>query len=85
MHAVGGLAETVHDVDGDGASGNGFSFSTYKPEAFADAIDRAMTRFRADRWRDLVQRVMREDHSWTASATRYVDVYKKAVRRRRSA
>jgi starch synthase len=85
VHAVGGLAETVHDVDGDGASGNGFSFSSYKPEAFGDAIDRAMKRFRADRWGDLVRRVMREDHSWAASAKRYVDVYKKAVKRRRSA
>ena len=32
-----------------------------------------------------VQRVMREDHSWGASATRYVDLYKKAVKLRRSA
>jgi starch synthase len=83
VHAVGGLAETVHDVDGNGA-GNGFSFSSYKPEAFDDAIDRAMKRFRTDHWSDLVRRVMREDHSWSASAKRYVDVYKKAVKLRRS-
>src|SRR5256886_11120260 len=81
VHAVGGLAETVHDVDGNGA-GNGFSFSSYEPEAFGDAIDRAMRRFRADRWTDLVRRVMREDHSWSASAKRYVDVYKRAIKNR---
>jgi len=81
VHAVGGLAETVHDLDGNGA-GNGFSFSSYKPEAFGDAIDRAMKRFRTDRWTDLVRRVMREDHSWSASAKRYVDVYKKAIKNR---
>ncbi|HEY6957750.1 MAG TPA: glycogen/starch synthase [Candidatus Limnocylindria bacterium] len=83
VHAVGGLAETVRDVDA-GREGNGYSFSKYRPDAFVDALDRAMRDFRADRarWRELVGRVMREDHSWNASAKRYVDLYKKAVRLR---
>jgi starch synthase len=87
VHAVGGLAETVRDVDADPKTGNGFSFAGYASKAFADAIDRSMTRFRADGtpWRELVQRVMREDHSWGASAKRYVDLYKRAVKLRRSA
>ena len=86
VHAVGGLAETVHDVDADPGSGNGFSFSKYSPEAFADATDRAIDRFTADGapWEGLVMRVMREDHSWSASATRYVDLYKRAARARRA-
>src|SRR3954468_4348385 len=63
VHAVGGLAETVRDVDGDGANGNGFSFDRYAPDAFADAIARSMRRFRGPAWRELVGRVMREDHS----------------------
>jgi glycogen synthase len=44
-----------------------------------------MRRFRAPAWRDLVARVMREDHSWGASAKRYVDLYAKAARFRRAA
>ena len=86
VHAVGGLAETVHDVDRDPGSGNGFSFSRYTPEAFAEATDRAMNRFTADGapWEGLVMRVMREDHSWNASAKRYVDLYQRAVRARRA-
>ena len=86
VHAVGGLAETVRDVDAHPADGNGYSFSRYRPEAFIDALDRAIRDFRAGgaRWRELVRRVMREDHSWNASAKRYVDLYRKAVRVRRA-
>jgi starch synthase len=87
VHAVGGLAETVRDVDVDPKTGNGFSFSKYDAGAFRAALDRSMKRFTAGGapWRELVQRVMREDHSWNASAKRYVDLYKRAVKLRRSA
>jgi starch synthase len=82
VHAVGGLAETVRDADAYPREGNGFSFSRYQPDAFQDAVDRAMRGFRANdgRWRDMVSRVMREDHSWRASAKRYVELYRKARR-----
>ena len=87
VHAVGGLAETVRDVDADPKNGNGFSFSQYAAKAFTDALERSLKRFAAERapWAELVQRVMREDHSWAASAKRYADLYRKAVRLRRSA
>ncbi len=87
VHAVGGLAETVRDVDADPRAGNGFSFKKYDLAAFEDATARATDRFRANGapWRDLVERVMREDHSWNASAKRYVEMYARAVRGRRSA
>lgn len=87
VHAVGGLAETVRDVDASPKNGNGFSFSGYDAGAFTGALDRSMRRFRAGgaAWRGLVQRVMREDHSWSASATRYADLYRRAVKLRRSA
>jgi starch synthase len=86
VHAVGGLAETVRDVEAHPTDGNGYSFSRYAAAAFTDALDRAMRDYRADgrRWRDLVRRVMREDHSWNASAKRYVDLYRKAVQSRRA-
>ncbi|HLQ04609.1 MAG TPA: glycogen/starch synthase, partial [Verrucomicrobiae bacterium] len=86
VHAVGGLADTVRDVDAHPADGNGFSFSRYAVDAFRDAVDRSMRRFRdgGAQWRELVRRVMREDHSWNASATRYVELYRKAARVRRA-
>ena len=87
VHEVGGLAETVRDVDRDDARGNGFSFAENTPAAFDDAIARAMRRYGAgaDSWTELVRRVMREDHSWGASAKRYVDLYKTASRVRKAA
>jgi starch synthase len=87
VHEVGGLAETVRDVDRDGARGNGFSFADYSPTAFDDAIARALRRYRAgaEVWTEVVRRVMREDHSWGASAKRYALLYKTASRVRKAA
>jgi len=86
VHAVGGLAETVRDVDAHPDDGNGYSFSRYEANACVEAIDRAMRGFAANGapWRDLVGRAMRQDHSWNASAKRYVRLYRKAVRLRRA-
>lgn len=77
VRAVGGLADTVHDLDADPERGNGFSFREYTAEALADAARRAMAAFRRGgrTWAALRERGMREDHSWTASARRYVEVY----------
>jgi starch synthase len=86
VRAVGGLATTVRDVDAD-PRGNGFSFTKYEAAAFADAIGRALHRFKAggEPWRQIRTRAMREDHSWTASAKRYVEMYAAAARARRAA
>ena len=90
VRAVGGLATTVRDVDAD-PRGNGFSFTKYEATAFSDAIQRALHRYKADGrpWQELVTRAMREDHSWDASAKRYVEMYataaKKAKKARRAA
>lgn len=87
VHEVGGLAETVRDVDRDGARGNGFSFADYSPAAFDDAIARSMRTYKAgaEAWTELVRRLMREDHTWGASAKRYARLYKTASRVRKAA
>jgi starch synthase len=86
VRAVGGLATTVRDVDSD-RRGNGFSFTKFEAAAFSDAIGRALHRYRAggEPWRQLRARAMREDHSWTASAKKYVDMYTVATKARRAA
>jgi glycogen synthase len=38
-----------------------------------------------DPWRQLRTRAMREDHSWTRSAKRYVEMYAAATKARRAA
>ena len=87
VRAVGGLATTVRDVDRDARRGNGFAFKPYEAAAFADALQRALHRYRADGepWMALRVRAMREDHSWTASAKRYVEMYSAASKARRAA
>src|SRR5260370_40246653 len=79
VHAVGALPETVHHADAHPSDGNGFSFSRYAADAFRDPLDRSMTRYRADggAWQELVARVLREDHSWNATAKRYVELYQR--------
>lgn len=86
VRAVGGLATTVRDLDSD-PRGNGFSFAKYDAASFSDAIGRALHRFKAggEPWRQLRTRAMREDHSWTASAKRYVEMYAAAAKARRAA
>ena len=75
----------VRDLDAD-PKGNGFSFTTYEAAAFSDAIGRALHRYKAgDPWRQLRTRAMRADHSWTASAKRYVEMYTAAAKARRAA
>lgn len=86
VRAVGGLATTVRDVNAD-PKGNGFSFTAYEAAEFSDALERALHRYKAagDPWRQLRTRAMREDHSWAASAKRYVEMYAAAAKARRAA
>jgi starch synthase len=86
VRAVGGLADTVRDLDEHPRDGNGFSFKPYDRAAFSGALARALRAFRrdGDLWNELRGRAMHQDHSWTASAKEYLDVYKLAQRRHRA-
>jgi len=80
VRAVGGLADTVQDYDTDPRKGNGFAFAAYTRAAFSGALARALRLYRhQEQWRELQRRGMREDHSWQASARRYVELYETAV------
>ncbi len=80
VRAVGGLADTVQEYDPRTGEGSGFTFTNYDPWQFFAAIVRALELYRfKDIWRTLQQRGMAADHSWHASAMRYVDVYHNAI------
>ena len=80
VRKVGGLADTVQEYDPRSGLGNGFIFDNYDPWDLFAAIVRALELFRfKDVWRTLQQRGMEADHSWHASAMRYVDVYRDAI------
>lgn len=75
---TGGLADSVVDVDVAGKTGTGFVFTEYKPEMLMDAVRRMLTTFPRKRiWREIMKRGMRQDFSWTRSAHKYIDLYKK--------
>jgi starch synthase len=80
VHATGGLADTVTDLDVDPAAGNGISFTTYAAAALLNALHRAL-RLYADheRWPGLVARAMGYDSRWSASARAYSDLYRRVL------
>jgi starch synthase len=80
VRATGGLADTVADYHAAADQGNGFTFGPYEHLALYTAIVRAVETYQhRDLWRKMVLRAMAADHSWDASARRYVDLYRRAV------
>lgn len=84
VRETGGLADTVPDVDRDPLGGLGFSFRDYDVHAMLDACRRAVARYH-DRevFVELRRRAMEVDHSWEASARKYLALYGEALGRRR--
>ena len=73
---VGGLNDTVHE----GEDGNGFVCPVHTGEALADTTLRALEAYRdKHRWAGIMNRAMTEDWSWTASAKKYIDLYKEMI------
>jgi starch synthase len=76
VRATGGLADTVTKVDAEGQKGTGFVFAEKDPAALLEELKRALAFFKQGRvWRRIVERGMREDFSWTASARQYKELY----------
>jgi len=87
VHATGGLADTVRDLDEHPGDGTGFAFADYSPETLVEAIGRAVALFRAGgrkRWNAAVRRAMTGDYSWNASAQRYMSLYEQIGNQKRS-
>jgi starch synthase len=74
--AVGGLADTIIDVDSRG-SGNGFLFNNYTQDSMLLAIARAIELFSDDtNWVKLMKRGMQADFTWSRSALSYLNIYR---------
>ena len=82
---TGGLADTITDFDPKTGGGNGFSFREHTAVALFGAVARALLTMNAQpAWQRLVQNAMAADFSWGRSAKSYLDLYQRAVDRRRS-
>ncbi|HIC90901.1 MAG TPA: glycogen synthase GlgA [Syntrophaceae bacterium] len=85
VRAVGGLDDTVVDYDTSSGIGTGFKFTDYTPEALMGAIERAINLFKDKHaWLKLMKQAMTQDFSWESSAHRYVELYKKAIAKRKN-
>jgi starch synthase/alpha-amylase len=84
-HAVGGLRDTVHHLNPEQHTGNGFLFETYDSGGLFWAIQQAMTFYHlpAPARSDQISRIMTEgtgtfNHKMTAR--HYIDLYHKLLR-----
>ena len=83
VRATGGLDDTVEEWDGETRSGTGFKFSSYEPEAFVAAVQRALAVFGdTPAWQTLMRNGMERDYSWPRSAAEYIEVYEQVARGR---
>ena len=81
VSAVGGLVDTVFERSPKWEQGRGFVFKPYEPDAFIATVERATMAYKnKNRWSELVQNVMALDFSWKASAQKYINLYKLALR-----
>ena len=80
VHATGGLADTVTDLDANPSTGNGVSFTPYEASALLDALHRALRLYgERDRWPDLIARAMAYDSRWSSSARAYSQLYRRVL------
>lgn len=76
VRAVGGLDDTVEELDAARDSGTGFKFGSATPEALWGTLERVLDTFhRREVWHALVRRGMAKDFSWDASAAAYERLY----------
>jgi starch synthase len=80
VRAVGGLFDTVQNVDLSTGAGTGFAFDAYTPAALVETLRQAIRTY-TDRgvWRRIQTAGMALDLSWDNSARRYVEVYERAT------
>ncbi len=82
---TGGLADTIQDFDPLTLRGTGFLFSDYTPSTMQDAIKRALCVYTdEDKMKKVITNAMKMDFSWERSAERYIELYKRAMEKRRS-
>lgn len=77
VRETGGLKDTVWAYDEYEGTGTGFSFTNYNAHEMLDIIRYAKTVYyeKRDEWDKIVERAMKVDFSWDASAKKYEALY----------
>jgi starch synthase len=80
VRATGGLDDTVVAFDLKTRQGNGFKFTSYRPESFLEAVRAALALYAdAGAWEKIVANGMKEDFSWSRSARKYLELYRSVI------
>ncbi len=80
VRATGGLDDTIKDYSG--GRGNGFKFRQYSARALVRKVKEAISVYKDKKaWRALQVKAMQEDFSWDRSASRYIELYERALKK----
>lgn len=79
---VGGLKDTIKDIDDD--DGWGFLFDEYSQSALIEAVRKAINIYRNEKtkFNEAIRKAMRLDFSWSSRAKLYLEVYRKVAKKR---
>jgi len=86
VRKTGGLADTVVNYDnGDADVGTGFVFEWETADALLGTLRWAIDTYynRPKAWRRMQRRAMQVDFSWKSSAKQYIDLFQKAIQKRK--
>lgn len=76
VNKVGGLADTVENVNPATGEGTGFVMSEYSGDALIEAVDRALNLFsHRRRWITLMKQAMHKEFGWEPSAEGYEKLF----------
>ena len=84
VRATGGLDDTILHYDPATKKGNGFKFNRYDSKEFLNTLKEAIRfYFQPEHWRQLLQNAMSADFSWERSAEAYLQLYGKALEKKK--
>ena len=82
VRAIGGLYDTVENFSPGARRGTGFTFNHEDEFALYGAVVKALENFKHQAsWRNLVKRAMKQSHGWEIPAKKYVELYKRALKK----
>ena len=81
VRRVGGLHDTVENLDPSTQKGTGFSFNRFNEMSLYAAIVRALETYKYKRtWNKIVKRAMMKSNSWEIPAQKYITLFRKVIR-----